>query len=127
MCRFDSDLLEVLIFHHNIPTALVFQALYDLVGGNLFRVRFRHLFVFNRTEIAGTKLPEAKLLLSGGRINSHWDINQPETDAAFPNWAHTGECFPIVLRLSTLDSPRREPVSFAEIPCNSKEWSDVWC
>src|ERR1041385_6679430 len=98
MCRFDSDLLEVLIFHHNIPTALVFKALYDLVGGNLFRVRFRPLFVFNRSEIAGTNLPEAKLLLSRGWINSHRAINEPETDAAFPNGAHTGECFPIVLR-----------------------------
>src|SRR4029450_5228970 len=58
----DAHLLEVLILHHNIPTALVFKAFYNLIGRNLLRVRFRHFFVFDRTEVAGTKLPETKLL-----------------------------------------------------------------
>src|SRR5215475_9027110 len=105
MCGFNAHLLEVLIFHHNITTALEFEALYDLVGWNFLRVRFRHLFVSDRTEIAGTKLPETKLLLACGRINRHWNVNQPEADAAFPDGTHTRECFPIALRLSTLGKP----------------------
>jgi hypothetical protein len=32
MGGFDADLLEVLILHHNITTALEFEALYDLVA-----------------------------------------------------------------------------------------------
>ena len=86
-------------------TALEFEALYDLVGWNFLRVRFRHLFVFDRTEIAGTKLPETKLLLSRGGVNRHWNVNQPEADAAFPDGTHTRECFPIALCLSTLTDP----------------------
>jgi hypothetical protein len=82
--------------------ALEFEALYDLVGWNFLRVRFSHLFVSDGTEIAGTKLPETKLLLSRGGINRHWDVNQPEADAAFPDGTHTGECFPKALCLSTL-------------------------
>src|ERR1700748_2470976 len=105
MGRLDAHFLEVLILHHNIMTALEFEALYDLVGWNFLRVRFRHLFVFDWTEIAGTKLPETKLLLSRGGINRHWDVNQAEADAAFPDGTHTGECFPIALCLSTLTSP----------------------
>src|SRR5262245_19570269 len=98
-------LIEGLIFHHNVTTSFIFKAFYDLIGGNLPRVGFRHFFVFDRTEIAGTKLPETKLLLSRGWINGHGNVDQPKADAAFPDGAHTRECFPIVLRLSTLDSP----------------------
>src|SRR5262245_18982123 len=112
----DAHLLEVLIVHHDITTALIFEPLHNLVDWNFLRVRFRHLFVFNRTEIAVTKLPETKLLLSSGGINRHRNVNQPEADAAFPDGAHTGKSFPIVLRLSTLDSPREHHVCFAEIP-----------
>src|SRR5215831_2616715 len=64
MRGFDAHFLEVLILHHNITAALIFEALYNLIGWNLFRVRFRYLFVSDRTKIAGTKLPETKLLLS---------------------------------------------------------------
>src|SRR5262249_28044718 len=101
----DAHFLEVLILHHNITTPLVFEAFYDLVGWTFFRVRFRDLFVSDRTEIAGTKLPETKLLLSRGGINRHWNVNQPKADAAFPDRTPTGECFPIALGLSTLTSP----------------------
>src|SRR5262249_25676961 len=90
----DANLFEVLILHDNITTALVFEALYDLVGENLLRVRFRHLFVSDWTEIAGTKLPETKLLLSCGGINRDRNINQPEADAAFPDGTHTRNAFP---------------------------------
>src|SRR5215470_10536367 len=109
MRGFDAHLLEVLIFHHNVPTAFVFKAFHDLIGGNLLRVGFRHFFVFDRTEIAGTKLPETKLLLSRGWINGHGNVDQPKADAAFPDGAHTRECFPIVLRLSTLDNASPGP------------------
>src|SRR5215813_1954434 len=121
----DAHLLEVLILHHNITTALVFEALHDLVGRNFLGVRFRNLFVFNGTEIAGTKLPETKLLFSRGGIDRHWNVNQPEANAAFPDGAHTGECFPMALHLSTLDSPCEDPTCFVEIPCNSGKQSDV--
>src|SRR5438477_8415215 len=94
MGGFDAHLLEVLILHYNITTALEFEALYDLVGWNFLRVRFRHLFVSDWTEIAGTKLPETKLLLSRGGINRHRNIDQPEADAAFPDGSHTGNAFP---------------------------------
>jgi hypothetical protein len=75
-------------------TTLVFETLYDLFGWNFLRVRFRHLFVFDRTEIAGTELPETKLLLSRSGINRHWNVNQAEADASFPNGAHSGNAFP---------------------------------
>src|SRR5215813_8198774 len=110
MRRFDTHLLEILILHHNVTTALEFEALYDLVGWNLLRVRFRHLFVSDRTEIAGTKLPETKLLLPRSGINRNRNVNQTEADAAFPDGTHTRECFPIALYLSTLtnlQSPAR--------------------
>src|SRR4029450_10894701 len=71
----DAHLLEVLVLHYNVTTALEFEALYDLVGWNFLRVRFRHLFVSDLTEIARTKLPETNLLLSRGGINRHWNIN----------------------------------------------------
>src|SRR6266404_9948206 len=91
----DSDLFKILILHHNIMAVFVFEALYDLVGRNFFRVRFRHFFVFDRAEIAGTKLSKTKLLLTRGGINGHWNINQTETDTAFPDGSHMGfkECF----------------------------------
>src|SRR5262249_43557639 len=105
MWGLDSHLLEVLIFHHNITTALVFEALHNLVSRNFLRIRFRNFFVFDGTEIAGTKLSEAKLLLPRGGINRDRNVDQPKANAAFPDGAHTRECFPIVLRLSTLDKP----------------------
>src|SRR5436190_21905984 len=125
MRGFDAHLLEVFILHHDIMTALEFEALYDLIGWNFLRVGFRHLFVSDRTEIAGTKLPETKLLLSGGGINRDWNVNQPEADAAFPDRTHTGQCFPIALSLSTLTIRRRRLVRVSENPCNSEKPSDV--
>src|SRR4026209_1059152 len=101
MCGFDSHLLEVFIFHQNITTALVFKALNDLVGWNFLGIRFCYLFVFDRTEIARTKLSEAKLLLSRGGITRDRNVDQPKADAAFPDRTHTRECFPIALCLST--------------------------
>src|SRR2546429_3701157 len=95
MRRLDSHLFKVLILHHNIIAALIFEAFYDLLGRNLFRVGFRHLFVSNGAEIAGTKLSKAKLFLAFGRKNRHWNINQPEADAAFPDGSHIWGSFPI--------------------------------
>src|SRR6267378_1430440 len=93
----DSDLFKILILHHNIMAAFVFEALYDLVGRNFFRVRFRHFFVSDWAEITGTKLSKTKLFLARSRINGHWNINQTEADAAFPDRSHMelGNVFPI--------------------------------
>src|SRR5215467_1112519 len=99
----DSHLFEVLIFHHNITAALVFESFYDLVCWNFLGVCFRHLLISDRTKIAGTKLPEAELLLAGGWVNGNRDVNQAEADAAFPDGTHTRECFPTVVCLSTSD------------------------
>src|SRR4029077_2258247 len=85
MCGLDPHLLEVLVLHYNVTAALVLEAFYDLVGGNFLRGRFRHLLIFNRAEIAGTKLPKTNLLFTRGWINRHRDINQPEANAAFPS------------------------------------------
>src|SRR6516165_7087396 len=112
MRGFDAHLLKVFIFHHNVATALIFEALYDLVGRHFLRVGFRYLFVSDWTEVAGTKLPETNLLLSRGGVNRNRNVNQPEADAAFPDGTHTRECFPIALCLSTLTNlqpPARQP------------------
>src|SRR5215831_5120355 len=96
----DAHLLEVLILHHNIATPLVFEALYDLVGWNFLGVGFCHLFVPDWAKVAGTKLPETKLLLPRGGINRHRNVNQPEADAAFPDGTH------------------REMLSYSALPVN---------
>src|SRR5205823_3600454 len=81
----------------------------------------RHLFVSDRTEIAGTKLPETKLLLSRSGINRHWNVNQPEANAAFPDRTHTRECFLKALCLSTLTASPPAALCLAEISCNSEK------
>src|SRR5438876_11370511 len=72
MGGFDAHLLEVLILHHNITTALEFEALYDLVGCDFLRVRFRHFSLSDWTALAVTKLPRTTLLLSRGGRSRHW-------------------------------------------------------
>src|ERR1051325_6440023 len=121
----DAHLLEVLILHHNIPTALVFKAFYNLIGGNLLRVRFRHFFLFDRTEVAGTKLPETKLLLSRGGINGHGNVDQPKADAAFPDGAHNTAMLSHSVPPVNLKTAPPGALCFAEIPCNSGKESDV--
>src|SRR5437762_491426 len=86
----DPNLLKILILHDDITTALVFEALHNLIGWNFLRVGLRDLFVSDWAEIAGTKLPKAKLFLARGRVNRHRNINQPKADAAFPNRSHMG-------------------------------------
>src|SRR5436189_5744822 len=90
MRRLDSHLFKVLILHHNIIAALIFEAFYDLIGGDFLRVGLRDLFISDWAEIAGTKLPEAKLFLRCLRINRHRNVNQSEADAAFPDRSHMG-------------------------------------
>src|SRR5437868_1152973 len=79
----------------------------------IFRVRLGNFFVLDRAEIGGTELPETKFLFSRGRVNSHWNINQPEADAAFPDgthmaglpFSHTEPCLSIATQSGRL--PRR--------------------
>src|SRR5262249_4453239 len=120
----DPHLLEVLVFQHNVTAALVFEALYDLVAWNFLRVRFRHLFVSDGTEIAGTKLPETKFLLTRGRINRHRNINQSEADAAFPDGTHESgfSLFHSTLRLSTTHCLGS---THPNLPCKLEKRSDV--
>src|SRR4029077_4075831 len=119
----DSDLFKVLILQHNIMTALIFEAFYDLIAGDFLRVGFRHLFISNGAEIARTKLSKAKLFLARGRINRHRDINQPEADTALPDGSHMGfkECFfHSWLPLSITDAPNT-----ALRNCLATSWNDL--
>jgi len=90
-------------------------------AGTIPRVRFRPpFFVFDWTEIAGTKLPEISFSSSRGGINRHWNVNQPKLMLAFPD-GRIRECFPKrALPVRTLTDPPRQLVCLGEIPCNSE-------
>ena len=101
----DSNLLEILLFHDDITAAFVLEAFYDLIGRDFFGIGLSHLFVFDRAEIARSKLPETNLLLTRGRVNRHRDINQPEANTAFPDRTHiAGAAFSILPRACQLSS-----------------------
>src|SRR2546430_17287158 len=65
MRRLDSHLFKVLILHHNIIAALIFEAFYDLIGGGFLRVRPPDLFFSDWAEIAWTNGPEDKIFSPG--------------------------------------------------------------
>src|SRR5262249_16777694 len=75
--------------HDDILATLILEAFDDLISRHLFHVRFRYLLILNRTEVAGSKLPETEFLLPGRGIDGDWNVNQSETNAPFPNWTHT--------------------------------------
>src|SRR5439155_20194099 len=83
---------KFIVIHYYVTTALVLEAFYDLDGQDLFLIRLRDLFIFDRAQVTGAELPETNLLLARGRINCHRNINQTEANTAFPDGAHWWEC-----------------------------------
>src|SRR2546429_5229962 len=90
MRRLDSHFFKVLILHHNIIAALIFEAFYDLIGGDFLRVGLRDLFISVLAEIAGTKMPEAYVFLPGRRRKRHRKVKQSAADAPLPPRAPMG-------------------------------------
>src|SRR5215469_16044459 len=88
MRRFDPNLFEVLFLHDNVTAALVLEAFHDMAGRDLFGVSLRDFLVFDWAKIAGTQLPKTNLFFARSGINRHWNVNQPKTDAAFPDRTH---------------------------------------
>src|SRR5207237_2687369 len=93
MSGFDPDLLKILVTQNNIAAALVLEPLYNLVGRDFFGVGLGDLFILDRAQIGGTELTKTDLLLAGGRVDSHRNVNQPEADAAFPDGTHIADYF----------------------------------
>src|SRR5215212_10150933 len=61
MRRLDLYFFKVLVLQNNVTTTLIFETFDDLLGWNFFRIGLCHLFVPDRTQIAGAELSEAKL------------------------------------------------------------------
>src|SRR4051794_23741121 len=86
--RLDLHFREIFVLHDDEAAALVLETLHDFRRGHFFLINLGDLLIFDRAEVARAELPEAEFLLARGGVNGDRDVNEPEADAAFPNWSH---------------------------------------
>src|SRR5438132_3519053 len=90
LCRLQINALKILVLEHDVFSLLILIPLHDLVPGNLLAVFFSDTLVVYRTQIALAQQTKLEFLTSRGGIQGDRNVNQTETDAAFPDCArHT--------------------------------------
>src|ERR1700688_1390086 len=87
--RFQIDALKIFVFQDDGLPFLVIITFHDLVPWHLFAVGFRDPFVIDGTQIFRPQQAKSKLLFPRRRIKGDGNVDETETDAAFPNCAHT--------------------------------------
>ena len=95
---FQVDPLKILIFEHDVFPLFVFVTFHNFVPRNFLAVLFGDTLVIHRTQIAFAQQTKLEFLASRSGIKSDWNVNQPETDAAFPDCA----CHTQLFRMSFL-------------------------
>src|SRR4029077_12616598 len=87
LCGLQINAFKVFILKHDVFPLLVLVTFDDFVPRNFLSVLFGDTLVVYRTQIAFAQQAKLQLLPSRGGIESDWNVNETEADAAFPDGA----------------------------------------
>src|SRR5262249_49506428 len=86
--RFHVGALKVLILNYDVLVFFILVSLHDLVPRYLLGVGLSHAFVIDGTQIGFSQEVKLQVLPARGGIEGNGNVNQPETNGAFPNRSH---------------------------------------